>query len=79
MLLGNDVASTAMMATIMTMMTTLTTVILIIAEEKKMFLLAVLDITEDVHFDHQRNTNSTTKIPIIVPIIIIPPKLAPSQ
>ena len=24
-------------------------------------------------------TNSTTKIPIIIPIIIIPPKLAPSQ
>ena len=31
----------------------------ILAEEKSTFLLAVLDITEDIHFDHQRNANST--------------------
>ena len=33
--------------------------LLILAEEKRTFLLAVLDITEDIHFDHQRNASST--------------------
>ena len=49
------------------------------AEEKRIFLLTFLDIVEEMHLNHQRNTNSTTKIPIIIPIIIIPQKLAPSQ
>ena len=35
--------------------------LLILAEEKRTFLLAVLDITEDIHFDHQRNANSTSE------------------
>ena len=34
-------------------------VLLILAEDKRIFLLAVLDITKDIRFDHQRNTSST--------------------
>ena len=36
--------------------------LLILAEEKRTFLLAVLDITEDIYFDHQRNASSTLEV-----------------